>query len=84
MLETKAHADDLHHVRVPSLPYVCLELIPVLCKWLQTVTEAREFQTQVEKLELLHWDAHAKFEAVLEHQECQLEFKDNLANMCGN
>ena len=39
--------------------------------------EARELRTQVEELEESHRDAHAKFEAALEHQEHQLELKDD-------
>lgn len=38
--------------------------------------EARELRIQVEELEDSHRDAHAKFEAALEHQEHQLELKE--------
>lgn len=39
--------------------------------------EARELRTQVEELEESHRDAHAKFEAALEHQDRQLEMKED-------
>ena len=39
--------------------------------------EARELWMQLEELEESHQDTHAKFEVALEHQEHQLELKDD-------